>query len=239
MKINQTLYFPNKISGLSGVDAGVASLYKRLMGASASQNDARLAAATVWLHRLFFLSGVAALAYQVCWQRILFFSFGTDIESTTIIVSTFMMGLGLGALGGGWAADKMPDKIVAMFSLVELGIGLFGFCSPWLLPHVSDMFVSAGREQMAAVNFLLLLLPTCLMGATLPMLITHCLKIYGSIGATTGELYFINTLGGALSCCLVGFVAFNFLTIKEVVAIAACCNIFISITAYTQFRRDA
>ena len=47
---------------------------------------------------LFFVSGVAALVYQVCWQRLLFSAFGVDIDSVTIIVSVFMLGLGLGAL---------------------------------------------------------------------------------------------------------------------------------------------
>ncbi|HYD19402.1 MAG TPA: hypothetical protein VEF76_13075 [Patescibacteria group bacterium] len=189
-----------------------------------------------WLQRLFFLSGVAALAYQVCWQRILFFSLGTDIESTTIIVSTFMLGLGLGALGGGWAADRYPSRIILLFAIAELGIGSFGLVSPYLLPYVSDFLIMAGRGEMAVANFLLLLLPTCLMGATLPMLITHFLTAYGSVGASTGRLYYINTLGAALGCFLVGFIGFNFLTLKEVIFVAACVNIFVAITALLKFR---
>ena len=55
---------------------------------------------------LFFVSGIAALIYQVCWQRLLFQAFGVDIESVTIIVSTFMLGLGLGALAGGQLSDR-------------------------------------------------------------------------------------------------------------------------------------
>jgi hypothetical protein len=39
--------------------------------------------------------------YQSCWQRLLFEPVGVDIESVTIIVSTFMLGSGLGALAGG------------------------------------------------------------------------------------------------------------------------------------------
>lgn len=193
------------------------------------------AAAEQWLQRLFFLSGVAALAYQVCWQRILFFSLGTDIESTTIIISTFMLGLGLGALMGGWAADRFSDRIIALFAFAELGTGAFGFASPYLLPYISDMFIQAGRGEMAAINFLLLLPPTCLMGATLPMLITHFLKAYGSVGASTGRLYCVNTLGAALGCFLVGFIDFNFLTLKEVTLLAACINLFVAATALFRF----
>jgi predicted membrane-bound spermidine synthase len=187
---------------------------------------------------LFFLSGAAALAYQVCWQRILFFSFGTDIESTTIIVSVFMIGLGLGALAGGWAADKWVEKIVPLFALSELCIGLFGLASPLLLTSVSDIFIFSGRGTLAAVNFLLLLMPTALMGATLPMLITFCLRTYKNVGVSTGTLYCLNTLGAATGCALSGL-AFIFITLKSVIAIAACINIFVAITVFAKFRRRA
>ena len=65
---------------------------------------------------VFTLSGIAALIYQICWQRLLFTAFGVDIESITIIISVFMLGLGLGALAGGRLADKYPHKIILFFS---------------------------------------------------------------------------------------------------------------------------
>ena len=187
---------------------------------------------------LFFLSGTAALAYQVCWQRILFFSFGTDIESTTIIVSVFMMGLGLGALAGGWAADKWFKKIVPLFALSELGIGLFGLVSPHLLPWASDVFILSGRGGLAAVNFFLLLLPTSLMGATLPMLITLCLRTYKNVGVSTGTLYCLNTLGAATGC-LLAVVGFKFMTLGSVIDRAAFINFFVAITVFVRFWRQA
>jgi predicted membrane-bound spermidine synthase len=184
---------------------------------------------------LFFLSGAAALMYQVCWQRILFFSFGTDIESTTIIVSVFMMGLGLGALAGGWAADRWFDKIVPLFALSELCIGLFGLVSPHLLPFASDLFILSSRGVLALVNFILLLLPTALMGGTLPMLITLCLRTYKNVGVSTGTLYCLNTLGAATGCAL-GSVGFKFIHLDGVIDIAAAINIFVAVTVYLKFR---
>src|SRR5262249_6293057 len=53
------------------------------------------------LYGLFFLSGFAALIYQIVWQRVLFAAFGVNIESVTITVSLFMFGLGVGSLVGG------------------------------------------------------------------------------------------------------------------------------------------
>ena len=82
---------------------------------------------------LFFVSGVAALVYQVCWQRLLFAAFGVDIDSVTIIVSVFMLGLGLGALVGGDLADRRPAWALRFFAFAELGIGIFGLFSPGLI----------------------------------------------------------------------------------------------------------
>jgi predicted membrane-bound spermidine synthase len=192
--------------------------------------------AQLWLQNLFLLSGVAALAYQVCWQRILFFSFGTDIESITIVVSTFMLGLGLGALTGGWFADRYPKHIILMFAAAELGIGLFGLASPWLITWAGDLFVGSGHGATAVASFALLLIPTSLMGATLPMLVAHFLRVYGNVGLSVGQLYFVNTLGAALGCLGVGFLAFRFLTLIQVIYLAAAVNVFVSSTGFLKLR---
>jgi spermidine synthase len=55
---------------------------------------------------LFFLSGFPALIYQIVWQRALFALYGVDIESATLIVTIFMLGLGLGSLAGGWLSAR-------------------------------------------------------------------------------------------------------------------------------------
>ena len=189
-----------------------------------------------WLLGLFLCSGVAALAYQVCWQRVLFFSLGTDIESITIIVSTFMLGLGLGALAGGWLADRFPSRIVAMFAAAEAGIGAFGLLSPALITGVADGLVQSSRAVTAAASFGLLLFPTCLMGATLPMLIAHFLRYYRSVGISTGQLYFVNTLGAAVGCLCVGFYGFKVLTIQQVIYCAAGINLLVAAAAFVKLR---
>src|SRR4051812_25924584 len=88
----------------------------------------------------FFLSGIAALIYQVIWQRLLFVVVGVDLESVTIVVSTYMMGLGLGALIGGWLADRMPERILLIFCGVEAGIAVFGLMSVDLILGLGTTF---------------------------------------------------------------------------------------------------
>src|ERR1700746_976735 len=61
---------------------------------------------------LFFCSGMPALIYQVVWQRVLFSIYGVNAESVAVIVSAFMLGLGLGSLLGGRASDRVPQRAI-------------------------------------------------------------------------------------------------------------------------------
>lgn len=180
--------------------------------ADPARSEGRFFSAAAALAPIFFLSGVAALVYQICWQRMLFVSFGIDIESVTIIVSTFMLGLGVGALAGGWIADRFPARLLVLFAACELLIGVFGLGSAPLIRTMGEIFVQSARPVAALVNFGLLLVPTSLMGATLPILVTDAVRRRGGIGVSIGRLYFVNTLGataGALAIAMGGFRYFD------------------------------
>ena len=73
---------------------------------NAAKRSERLAQGTRVLCVLFFFSGFPALIYQLTWQRNLFLIFGVNIESVTIVVTAFMLGLGLGSLAGGWLSGR-------------------------------------------------------------------------------------------------------------------------------------
>ncbi len=186
---------------------------------------------------LFFVSGVAALVYQICWQRLLFSAFGVDIDSVTIIVSVFMLGLGLGALAGGILADRYPTLALPFFALSELGIGLFGWFSPDLIRASGDIFVGAVQWQVALANFLLLLLPTCLMGATLPILVAHVTRIWGNVGKSIGMLYQVNTFGAAAGVAIVGFGWFLLFELDMAIHMAAILNIMVSVMTMIWVKR--
>jgi predicted membrane-bound spermidine synthase len=185
---------------------------------------------------LFFVSGIAALIYQVCWQRLLFQAFGVDIESVTIIVSTFMLGLGLGALLGGQLADRYPRRALALFALIELAIGVFGACSPWLIRLTGALAVRGSLATIAAANFLLLLWPTMLMGATLPILVTHVVRHYRNIGVSIGLLYFANTLGAAAGAALTGMLLLYYLGLTATIYVAAALNLLVSVGVWFGLR---
>lgn len=186
---------------------------------------------------LFAVSGIAALVYQICWQRLLVLTFGADIESVTIIVSAFMLGLGLGALAGGYLADRFRSRIIEMFSGAEIAIGLFGLVSAPLIAAIGEFAMRGPPAIVAAANFALLLVPTSLMGATLPMLVAYCVQTYRTVGSAIGLLYFINTMGAAIGAAVTGFVWFYFFGLSATIHSAAALNLVVGTFAWLLLRR--
>lgn len=185
---------------------------------------------------LFFLSGVSALVYQIAWQRLLFANLGSDIESVTVIVSVFMLGLGVGALLGGRLIDWVPHRAIILFSLAEIGIGLFGLLSQSIILGVGQYFYSVSIYVTALVSFFILLFPTLLMGATLPVLVSYLARKWANVGAATGHMYSFNTLGAAIGAFLTGYWLFGVLTLTECIFVAAAINISIAAISLIIFR---
>lgn len=157
----------------------------------------------------FFASGSAALVYQLVWQRYLFNGLGVDIDSVTLIVSTFMLGIGLGGASGGWLADRFPARRVKFYAAAELLLCVIGLSSPWLLgllPQLNALGWNYGLISVTAMA--LLLVPTAIMGATLPLLTMEFDQTHSNVGVSVGMLYFFNTLGASFGAWLVGHVLF-------------------------------
>ena len=187
---------------------------------------------TLWLLLLFFASGFSALVYQVCWQRALFTLTGTDLESTTIIVVLFMLGLGGGALAGGQIADRLPGRRLQFFAATECVIGLYGLCSLGIISFLGDMPLGAGLAPVFFKAAIALLPPTLLMGTTLPILVAHLYETERNIGVSIGKLYTTNTFGAAMGAASTGFLLFSIFGLSGSVTLAAAVNIAISLIAW-------
>lgn len=186
---------------------------------------------------LFFCSGISAIIYQIVWQRILFASFGTNIESITIIVSVFMLGLGLGSLIGGNMANASEKKLLNYFVFFETSIGLFGLISVQFIEYISHLTFNLGGAWLPLIVFLILVIPTFAMGATLPVLVSFLFKQNKSVGNTVTNLYYINTLGSAVGCIITVCVLFIFCTLQVTIYIAALLNFFIAFTTYLNIKK--
>ncbi|HEV2046133.1 MAG TPA: fused MFS/spermidine synthase [Chthoniobacterales bacterium] len=177
---------------------------------------------------VFFASGFAALLYQVIWQRLLVFFSGTDVYSVTLIVTTFMAGLGIGNLAGGYVADRLSRRLnLAMFVVAELAIMLFAILSKGFFYD----FLYTRHAELGQSNWLLwivlfcsLLWPTFFMGVSLPLLAKALTRDVGEAAPTIGRLYGINTLGAAIGALVTTWVLLPQLGLEQSLKVGAALN---------------
>lgn len=186
----------------------------------------------------FFLSGLAALIYQVSWQRSLYGIIGVDIDSITIIVSVFMLGIGFGGMLGGWIADLTPKHRIQIYAVAEFSIALYGFFSLFLIENLDKWLTAAGGGAVNSglSSLFFLILPTTLMGMTLPLLTMVFNDWQESIGVSVGQLYFINTLGAATGAGLVPFVLLPILPLDQIIHLAAVGNLAVGVLALCAYK---
>src|SRR5215471_16347723 len=177
---------------------------------------------------LFFFSGFPALIYQLVWQRALFRIFGLNIESVTIVVTAFMLGLGLGSLAGGWLSKRRGVALLPLLATIEIMTGAFGLFSLDLFERVGAFAAGLPLPVTAVVTLGLVLLPTLLMGATLPVLLGHLVRETGNVGSTVGLLYYVNTLGAGAACLTATVLLFPFLGMQGAVNVAVAMNMAVA-----------
>jgi spermidine synthase len=188
---------------------------------------------------LFFFSGAGGLIYEIVWLKILGLQFGASAWAVATVVSSFMAGLGIGSWWAGRLAQKI-ERPLLVYAWLELGIALCGLCSVPLLHHLDvlvepiyhvleDHFtIFAGVRFLC--SFLVLLLPTALMGASLPVLVVG-LSLQDSFKKAVGLLYGINTLGAAFGVFLSSFVLLPAIGLQATVLVAVGIGIAVGIAA--------
>lgn len=161
------------------------------------------------LFALFFVTGFTALLYQVVWQRMLGFFSGSDVRSVTIVVAAYLLGLGVGsAVGGLWGDRLSSQNAVRVYGYCNLGIAAFAICSRFLFYNFLFGQLNALADSLSLlllIVFISLLLPTALMGASLPLLAKAVSQTAAASAPKLGLLYGINTLGSGLGTLLTGW----------------------------------
>jgi spermidine synthase len=198
---------------------------------------------------LFFLSGATALVYELLWVRLLYQAFGSTIQSVTTVVAAYMGGLGLGAWLLGRRADRHP-RPAALYGALEIAIGVFAVVSPLVLALALQIYVALasgshiGPTGSVALRFglaaLVLLVPTTLMGGTLPVLTRALAGVdRAALPVTVGRLYGINTLGAVTGTALAGLVLVEHVGIRASLWGTALVNVAIGLTALRLLGRAA
>ncbi|MHC4462764.1 MAG: fused MFS/spermidine synthase [Planctomycetota bacterium] len=186
---------------------------------------------------IYFCSGACSLIDEVVWVRLLKLTLGNTVYASSIVVSMFMAGLALGALIMSRYADRVGRKL-RLYAILEVLVTISALLMPWSLRLADSayrwFFVKYEPSPtellwvQVIVSAFLLLVPTMLMGSTLPLLGRYVTKFEERVGHLVGRLYALNTLGAALGCFLAGFILIRIAGVMGTLYIAACINLFVA-----------
>ncbi len=197
---------------------------------------------------LFFFSGASALVYEVVWTRDLTTVFGGSAFAIATVLAAYMAGLALGSTVFGRSIDRRGHPLV-VYGLLEAGIALWAILLPVLLGLLDRLY--AGFYQSAspgfyglslvrfALSFLLLLVPTTLMGGTLPVLGKLLFTNWKGLGTRAGLLYAANTLGAVLGSAAGGFFLLPAMGLRGATWVAVLINFAVAFAALLASRRFA
>jgi spermidine synthase len=170
---------------------------------------------TSLIYWLFLASGAAGLIYEVVWMRLLMRILGATVLAYTIVLSAFMLGL---ALGGWWFGRRIDRKgnPLLVYAGLEFGVALWALALNPLSALLLRAFAASARALpdapvvvdiiRASLAFAALLIPTILMGGTLPVLSKFLVQRSSDLGQKVGQLYAVNTAGAIIGAGAAGFV---------------------------------
>ncbi|MEE3329081.1 MAG: fused MFS/spermidine synthase, partial [Myxococcota bacterium] len=200
----------------------------------------------LFVYFLFIASGATSLVYEVTWFRNLSLTFGASFQATSIVLASFMAGLSLGGYVLGRKAGQM-QRPLRVYGWLELGVGAFALCLPTLLGVVDSLYLSAviGQERVGlllpflrtSMAFIILVIPTFLMGGTLPVITRLLVRQDDQFGVRLSWLYGSNTLGAVVGTLLAGFILIPTIGVWNSQLAAVAFNVLIGVLALVIDRR--
>lgn len=195
---------------------------------------------------MFFVSGFAALMYQVLFSKALALTFGSTATATYTVLATYMGGMALGAWLGGRLAQKHADSLAA-YAVCEAGIGVYCLATPALFSGIQALYIALAGDTppdaglLTALRVLLgvvvLGVPTVLMGMTLPLLARLFEPRSASLGTSVALLYGTNTAGAAVGALSTGYLVLPLLGVGKTTLLAAAANLLVAGIAFNLRKR--
>ncbi|HUI93823.1 MAG TPA: fused MFS/spermidine synthase [Chitinivibrionales bacterium] len=201
-----------------------------------------------WVMAIFFCSGVCSLIDEVVWVRLIKLTLGNTVYASSVVVSVFMGGLALGALAMARWADRVARPL-RLYALLEIVVALVTAVLPAALAAADGAYrllfvpLQASPHLLIAMQVIvssaILLVPTVLMGSTLPLLGRYVTALQERIGSSVGGLYAINTLGAVTGCFLAGFVLMRAIGVIPTLYAAAGLNVLVALAGWQLSGRSA
>jgi spermidine synthase len=192
-------------------------------------------------------SGATGLIYEVLWARMLGLVFGATTLAVSTVLAAFMGGLALGSALAGRFASRIKRPLSA-YGWLEIGIAFYALLVPFLFHWVDNLYALIWQQLHPgffafslwrfALSCVLLLVPTTLMGATLPVLSAALLNSSGHSRGAVTKLYACNLAGAILGTLAAGFVLLPVLGVRTTILVAAVINTIIGAAAVIADRKN-
>ncbi len=194
----------------------------------------------------FILSGATGLIYEVLWARMLGLVFGATTLAVSTVLAAFMGGLALGSALAGKLGPRIRRPL-ATYGWMEIGIAAYALFVPFLFRFIDHVYVLIWQQFQPGffafslwrfmLSSLVLLVPTTLMGATLPVLAAALVHSSGSNSNSVTRLYACNLAGAILGTLAAGFVLLPVLGVRRTIVVAAALNVVVGVVAILLQRR--
>src|SRR4051812_35924697 len=200
------------------------------------KNSARAALVAGFL----FVSGFCALIYQTVWLREFRLIFGASTAASAAVLGIFMGGLGLGSAWLGRRMERVKNPL-RWYGNFELGIAVAAGATPGLLWLVRQIYIATGGSPVLGHGFativrlvlasLVLIVPTVLMGGTLPAVARAVTTVSDGGRRTLALLYGTNTMGAVTGALVSTFFLIEALGNRQTLWVACGLNVLTALTA--------
>jgi spermidine synthase len=194
----------------------------------------------------FIFSGATGLIYEILWARMLGLVFGGTTLAVSTVLAAFMGGLALGSALAGRLSARIKRPLWT-YGWMEVGVALYALLVPFMFRWVDNLYALIWQQfhpgffafsvWRFVLSCLMLLVPTTLMGATLPVLSAALLHSSKHNANSVTRLYACNLAGAIFGTLVAGFVLLPTLGVRTTILIAAAINIIIGVTAMLAERR--
>ncbi|HHH44325.1 MAG TPA: hypothetical protein ENK49_09320 [Gammaproteobacteria bacterium] len=190
---------------------------------------------------LFVLSGISGLVYQVVWARKLQIAFGVNLFAVAAVLAAYFLGMALGSWLGGKYSDRVRHPLV-LYALIEVAIGVTAIIVTPLVDRLDLVlrpfsgFFNDHFQALQAARFLLtlalLIVPTSLLGATVPFMHRGLVIRDSHIGRRIATLYAANTLGAVAGVLVSGFYLVEHIGLNATAWLAAGLSVLVGLLAW-------
>jgi len=195
-----------------------------------------------WIRQIalvcFFITGASSLIYEVAWNRLLGLLFGNTVFATSTVLTSFMAGLALGSYLASRYADRI-SRSLRVYAILGIGVGVYCLFIPLLVKLTGSIYIPIQRSLQLSfyaaslvrfiLCFLLLLIPSTLMGATTPIFSKFYVEQDEKFGHGVGRIYSINTLGAFVGVIAAGFFMMEHLGVYGTIGVGVMGNMGVGI----------